>query len=320
MALKQVNIVGLEKERSILELAVKKGYPSLLVGETGLGKTQLLYSMAQDADKRLHRVSLNGEIGINELLGKWTIKDKNTYWMDGILIKAMKEGSWIVLDELNAALPEVLFCLNSLLDKGGSILLAEKDGEVVSPHEDFRLFATMNPPDEYAGTKEMNKALLSRFPIIVHFEQYAPKTERDIIVSESGVDENSASVMVDVATIIRQKKMKDKIMFSCSTRDLVNWACVYHANGHTLWETYKFSIMHRAHTSEYDILKKCFTDVCTKAKVDENVQQKDMKKMLTEEFQKGLDDLRRERKRLKKMLKDMKKSYDKLSAEVDNDS
>ena len=108
---KDYKLIGLEKEKLTLELAAKANFPTLLIGETGIGKTYVLQHLAREYKQKITRVSLNGEIGINELLGKWLAKDGSTYWQDGVLIDCMKKGHWIIMDEINAALPEVLFCL-----------------------------------------------------------------------------------------------------------------------------------------------------------------------------------------------------------------
>ena len=77
-------LIGLEHETTLVQLAVDNNFPVLLVGETGQGKTYLLDSVAKRLGKKCVRVSLNGEVGMNELVGKWLIRDKETYWQDGV--------------------------------------------------------------------------------------------------------------------------------------------------------------------------------------------------------------------------------------------
>lgn len=71
-------------------------------------------------------------------------------WMDGLLINAMRKGQWIVIDNVNLCSKSVIDRLNSLLEKNGSLMINERglvNGkiDVVSPHEKFRIFMTMDP-------------------------------------------------------------------------------------------------------------------------------------------------------------------------------
>ncbi|CAN0440496.1 unnamed protein product, partial [Ectocarpus sp. 13 AM-2016] len=50
-------------------------------------------------------------------------------WVDGPLVTAMRKGELILLDELSLAEDAVLERLNSVLEPGRSITLAEKGGE-----------------------------------------------------------------------------------------------------------------------------------------------------------------------------------------------
>ncbi|KAJ1624016.1 P-loop containing nucleoside triphosphate hydrolase protein, partial [Pavlovales sp. CCMP2436] len=115
-------------------------------------------------------------------------------WQDGPLITAMRQGGWVLLDEVSLADDAVLERLNSLLDPSGTICLAEKPadgparpapagakaggkkgkggtdgageveggGEEVTAHANFRIFATMNPGGDY-GKRELSPALRNRF-------------------------------------------------------------------------------------------------------------------------------------------------------------
>ncbi|CAI4046401.1 hypothetical protein N7582_003803 [Saccharomyces uvarum] len=71
-------------------------------------------------------------------------------WFDGMLVKAVEKGHWLILDNANLCSPSVLDRLNSLLETDGSLLINEcsqEDGQprVIKPHPNFRLFLTMDP-------------------------------------------------------------------------------------------------------------------------------------------------------------------------------
>ena len=158
-----------------LAYAVAENYPALLIGETGVGKTQAVRYLAWKTNNGLRRVNLNGATTVDEFLGKFLINEQGTYWVDGVLVDAMQAGDWILLDEINACLPEIAFCLHSLLDDDRMVVLTEHDGRIVRPHPNFRLFASMNPSEEgrYGGTKMLNEALMDRFPVVIRME-YLP--------------------------------------------------------------------------------------------------------------------------------------------------
>ena len=81
---------------------------------------------------------------------------------DGLLTRAMKEGLWLLLDEINLASQETLQSLTGVLD-GRSLRLTESgDLEPIARSPDFRIFAAMNPPTD-VGKRELSAALRSRF-------------------------------------------------------------------------------------------------------------------------------------------------------------
>ncbi|VWU53342.1 dynein-related AAA-type ATPase, putative, partial [Hepatocystis sp. ex Piliocolobus tephrosceles] len=66
---------------------------------------------------------------------------------DGILIDCLKNGHWILLDEINLAQTEILQRLQGLLDTSNEYFeVIEKGNEKIKIHKNFRLFACMNPP------------------------------------------------------------------------------------------------------------------------------------------------------------------------------
>jgi midasin (ATPase involved in ribosome maturation) len=85
-------------------------------------------------------------------------------FVEGSLVKALRAGHWVLLDEINLASTETLECLNGLLDGvAGSILLTERgDMEPLERHPDFRLFACMNPATD-VGKKNLPPGLRNRF-------------------------------------------------------------------------------------------------------------------------------------------------------------
>lgn len=71
-------------------------------------------------------------------------------WVDSILIQALQQGKWLVLDNTNLCSSAVLNCLNSLLEINGYLSInkhstADGEARMVRPHPDFRVFMTVNP-------------------------------------------------------------------------------------------------------------------------------------------------------------------------------
>ncbi|MCO5578538.1 hypothetical protein L7F22_032381 [Adiantum nelumboides] len=92
-------------------------------------------------------------------------------WVDGPLLRAMKQGKWLLLDDANLCSASVLDRLNSLLEPGGSVVLSERgvgngSGEgsdqqvpVIRPHADFRIFLTLDPKHGELSRAMRNRGL-----------------------------------------------------------------------------------------------------------------------------------------------------------------
>lgn len=246
-------ILGQKKVQNLVQVAADKNLPALLIGETGTGKTSIIRSLANERKMPWRRFNLTGETTVDEFVGKFELKASQTEWQDGILLQAMKEGHWLIVDEVNVALPEILFVLHSLLDDDKFVTVPQNRGEVVTPHEDFRLFATMNPVDEYAGTKELNKAFLSRFNVVVEVDYPAPSFEQKILRNRTGTTKENALKMVDVANHLRKKKRDGKIFYTMSTRDLIQWGSLIDELG--VKDAFTVAILNKATHDRKEIVK-----------------------------------------------------------------
>ena len=251
--IKEHEIIGQDINKDILQKAIAKDLPVLLIGETGTGKTSIIREQALDQGKEVARFSITGETTVDEFVGKYELENGQTVWRDGMLLEAMKKGKWLVVDEVNVALPEILFVLHSLLDDDHFVTVSNHNNEVVKPHKDFRFFATMNPPEEYAGTKELNKAFQSRFAVILTLHYPPAKIEAKIISDKTGVSLTDATKMADVGVALRKAKNDEKIFYTCSTRDLLHWGnlCDVLDPG----EAFRVSILNKAGTEAEAILE-----------------------------------------------------------------
>ncbi len=68
-------------------------------------------------------------------------------WCDGIFLSAIKEGAWVILDEMNLAPQPVLEGLNSVLDHRGTVFIPELNQEFKCPPT-FRVFGCQNPTNQ----------------------------------------------------------------------------------------------------------------------------------------------------------------------------
>ena len=78
----------------------------------------------------------------------------------------------------------------------------------------------MNPSDDYAGTKDMNMAFMSRFAGVFYIEPYEMTKEIEILESHK-VSRGTAEKLVSLANGLRDMKKTGTILYFCSTRDIV---------------------------------------------------------------------------------------------------
>jgi midasin len=65
----------------------------------------------------LVRINLSEQTDFSDLIGSDLPNENGGFeWMDGVLLRAIKSGEWVLLDELNLASQTVLEGLNSILD------------------------------------------------------------------------------------------------------------------------------------------------------------------------------------------------------------
>jgi nitric oxide reductase NorQ protein len=191
------------KEEEIFAHAYKNRLPVLLKGPTGTGKSRFIEYMAGVLNKKLITVSCHEETSSTDLIGRYIIKGAETIWVDGPLITAIKEGAILYLDEIAEARPDVIVAIHPLTDHRRE-LFVDKLGETIKASEKFMLVASFNPGYQ-RGYKELKPSTRQRF-IAVSFNYPDAKTEAEILVNETGIDEDNAKKLVRIAEKIRNLK------------------------------------------------------------------------------------------------------------------
>jgi len=212
------------KEVDVFAHACKNKIPVLIKGPTGTGKSRFVEYMASVLNKKLITVSCHEETSSTDLIGRFIIKGAETIWIDGPLITAIKEGALLYLDEIAEARPDVIVAIHPLTDHRRELFI-DKLGETIKAHEDFMLAASFNPGYQ-RGYKELKPSTRQRFAA-VSFHYPEAKREAEILVNETGVDEDSAKKLVKIAEKIRNLKELG-LTETVSTRLLVDAAKLIH--------------------------------------------------------------------------------------------
>jgi len=157
----------------IIDSAFEKGLFVIIIGPKGTGKTTLVREYAIRKSKNLQSVNFSLRTRESHLVGTKSLTDGNIGFDEGILVKSMKEGNILYLDEINAAEADVLLRLDEALDDRRQLILKESSGEVIKAKDSWFVVSTINPLT-HVGTKELPPQILSRFPVRVRLD-YPPE-------------------------------------------------------------------------------------------------------------------------------------------------
>ena len=205
----------------ILNKAYDAGLFVLIIGPKGTGKTSLVRDFAESKTAKLESINFSLRTRESHLIGTKTLTDGTVSFDEGLLIKSMREGSMLYLDEINSAEADVLLRLDEALDDRRQIALKESTGEVVKAKENWFVIATINPLT-HSGTKELPPQLLSRFPIRISLE-YPPENIELKIVKKyvSGEHESNLAQGIKLANTLRQAAAVEELFYSPSLRETI---------------------------------------------------------------------------------------------------
>ncbi len=204
-------------EIDLFEHAYRNRLPVLIKGPTGCGKTRFVRHMAARLGRPLYTVSCHDDLTAADLVGRHLIGDGSTFWSDGPLTRAVREGAICYLDEVVEARKDTTVVLHPLTDDR-RILPIERTGELLHAPPEFMLVVSYNPGYQNL-LKGMKPSTRQRF-LALRFGFPEPDLETAIVQDETGIEPLLAKRLVALANSLRALKDHD-LEEAASTRLLV---------------------------------------------------------------------------------------------------
>lgn len=217
---------------SDLEVIIKSGifYPAYISGPTGNGKSTMVEQICAKYKKPLIRVNLNMMTDEEQLIGSKTLENGNVEIVEGPVLIAMRTGTTLLLDEIDAGSANTLLCLQPILE--GKPYYFKLKNEMIVPAPGFNVIATANTKGKgsddgrYIGTNVLNEAFLERFAVTFEQEYPAAKVEikiiKNLMETYSCIDEEFAENLVKWADAIRRTFEDGGVDETITTRRMIH--------------------------------------------------------------------------------------------------
>ena len=218
--------------RDVVRVVSLSNHAVLLQGETSVGKTSLITYLGEATGNQVVRINNHEHTDIQEYVGAYAVNPKtgSFTFVEGVLAKAMRNGHWVILDELNLAPSDVLEALNRVLDDNRELFIPETQ-TTIQASGNFRIFATQNPSGKYGGRKSLSRAFRNRF-IELHFGELPTTEVAEIIHQHCKIEPKASKKLVAVARELKMSRTNsggscdpDALLGKNLTlRDLFRWA------------------------------------------------------------------------------------------------
>ena len=165
--------------KEILEMAMAallQGSNLLLTGGKATVKNILAENLAWMFGRPSYNISFNVNTDSSSLIGTDTFRNNEVQLRKGSVYRCAEEGGFGVFDEINMAKNDAASVLHATLDYRRMIDVPGY--ERIELHPATRFIGTMNYG--YAGTRELNEALVSRF-LVIDMPELSEENLRKII-------------------------------------------------------------------------------------------------------------------------------------------
>jgi len=208
---------------SYVKTVIESSIPVLLSGPAGSGKSTMAMQIAKDLHLTFHSISCTKQMSVNALLGFISI---NGLYIPTQLRNAFENGGMFLLDEIDAADPNILLCLNTV--ENGFISFPDC---IVKKHPSFRLVATANPSDAhstYTGRSKLDFSTLDRYFNIaldrdpeLELLLTSPKTVVHADIARSVLKSHGVTSTVTMRDAIRLHQLSQLNISNCVYLDVI---------------------------------------------------------------------------------------------------
>jgi MoxR-like ATPase len=222
---------------SDLEVIIKSQifYPAYISGPTGNGKSTMVEQICAKYKRPLIRVNLNMMTDEEQLIGSKTLENGNVEIVEGPVLIAMRTGTLLLLDEIDAGSANTLLCLQPILE--GKPYYFKLKNEMIVPAPGFNIISTANTKGKgsddgrYIGTNVLNEAFLERFAVTFEQDYPAAKVEvkiiKNLMETYSCLDEEFAETLVKWAEAIRRTFDDGGVDETITTRRMIHIVRAY---------------------------------------------------------------------------------------------
>lgn len=219
---------------SAMVIGTPAGLKTMLVGDTGTGKTSLVEFFAAKLGRPFVRVVFDATTDDQKLFGSLEVKSvegaSETYFNKSDLTKSLAYPSVACLDEFSRANAEQTMLVNPLLDRRQVTVTSHDDSvsEKITAVDDWMAFGTDNTNgsgddmDLYNSSNVLDEAIRNRFDIYARVPYSPEAVERTIIaqLADGKMSEDSVKKLAHFSALCHKGYSDRNLRTAFSVRNL----------------------------------------------------------------------------------------------------
>lgn len=221
------NFVWTERILRHLLLAQDTGENLWFGGDKGTGKSETARQFAACTGRAYTRINFHKYTTADDYAGAVGLDNGNTVFKRGDFLNAFTSPSTVILlDEVSNADQGELATLNGFLEPHSAVSYG---GSVQRRANGVMVFAADNTlgngdsSGRYAGTRQMNSALVDRFARVIKFEYLSAGAEADALMRHTKCSQELADHVVRLLNLCRAKVQSADIVDAPSIRSAMGF-------------------------------------------------------------------------------------------------